>query len=287
MTTQPPLGRNDLLASFYTLSGAPNGERARHSFDDRIRAASAAGYAAIGMTLFDVEASTADGRSLEDLATVAAGHGISVAEIETLGVSPVLTDTERMAARSMFEAGERLRARHANVVIARPPGTDIDLDAAAATFAELCDMAADHDLRVAFEFMPFMAVATIDQASAIVDRADRPNGGLVVDAYHFFRGGSRLADLEKVSADRFVTLQISDAVAEPATDLIVETRTARRVPGRGALPLESLLRAIDATGSDATIGVEILSDELRALPLDEAAATTAAATRELLRQARR
>jgi sugar phosphate isomerase/epimerase len=287
MTTRPTtLGRDDLLASFYTLSGAPNGQPARHSFDDRVRAAAEAGYAGIGMTMFDVEASTSTGRTLEGLAAIAADHGISVAEVETLSFQPVLTDADRAAAREMFQAGERLRARHANVLIRRPPGTPVDLDEAAASFAELCDLAAGHGLLVGFEFMPFMAVSTVDVAAAIVGRAARDNGGLVVDSYHFFRGGSRLEDLAAVPKSSFVTLQLSDVPAEAAADLLVETRQARRLPGEGALPLESFMRTVASTGSDATIGVEILSDELRELPVEEAAQSTAEATRALLQRSR-
>jgi sugar phosphate isomerase/epimerase len=284
--SSPALGRNDLLASFYTLSGAPNAVPARHSFEARAKAAADAGYAAIGLTMFDVDALTADGRSLEDLARVAADHGISVAEVETLGFTAPLTDAQRVDARRMFESGERLGAHHANVLLRQPPGSPVDLDAAAASFAELCTLAAEHGMIVAFEFMPFFAIATVPVAADLVERTGRDNAGLVLDSYHFYRGGSRLADLASVPKNRFVTLQLSDVPAQPAADLQVETRTARLLPGEGALPLEEFLRALDGAGSDASVGVEILSDPLRQLSAQEAAQRTADATRALLERAR-
>lgn len=115
------LALDDLVASFYTLSGAPNGKPARHSFDERVRGAAAAGYAGIGLTVFDIEVSTADGPSAEDLALVASDHGIRIAEVETLRFSPELSVEECAEAGKTFELGERLGARHVNVVIGLPP----------------------------------------------------------------------------------------------------------------------------------------------------------------------
>jgi sugar phosphate isomerase/epimerase len=287
VTDDQTLGRNDLLASFYTLSGSPNGEPSRFSFDERVAAAAKAGFAAVGLTLFDVAACTSDGRTEADLAAIAADHGIRVDEIETLSLTLTPTDEEREQARAVFALGERIRAHHANVLFRLPPGTPVDRDLAAEAFARTCDLAAEHGLVVAFEFMPFMAVGTVEVASDIVGRAGRANGGLVVDSYHFYRGGSSLADLAAVPAERFVTLQLSDVPATPpAGELIVETRTQRRLPGEGELPLEEFIRTIDAAGSNASIGVEILSDPLRALPVEDAATSVAEATRALLARAR-
>ncbi|SNQ45269.1 conserved hypothetical protein [Frankia canadensis] len=280
------LGRGDLLACYYTLSGAPNGQPARHSFDARVHAAARAGYAGIGMTMFDLDACTAEGRTLSDMARVAADAGVSVAEVETLAISPTPTTEERAVARRMVDAARQLNARHINVLIDRPPATPIDNDEAAAGFAEICDLVAEAGLLAAFEFMPFKAVATLDVATEIVVRAGRDNGGLVVDAYHFFRGGSRLEDVARVSGDRIVTLQMSDAPGSAPDDLLIETRTARLLPGAGGLQLEDLLRALDATGTNATVGVELLSDPLRELDADEAARASYTATRALVDRVR-
>lgn len=45
------LGRNDLIASYYTLSGSPVGHPARFSLEERVAAAAAAGFAAIGLAM--------------------------------------------------------------------------------------------------------------------------------------------------------------------------------------------------------------------------------------------
>jgi sugar phosphate isomerase/epimerase len=186
----------------------------------------------------------------------------------------------------MVEAGDTLGTRHMNVLVGRPPGTSLDLDETAAGFAAICDIASQAGMLVGLEFMPFKALATVDVATDIVERAERTNGGLVVDSYHFFRGGSRLDDLAAVPGQRIVTLQLNDVPSDPPADLLVETRTARLLPGEGGLPLIDWLRAISATGTNATVGVEILSDALRELSVDDVARVTFDATRKVLDSAR-
>ncbi len=50
------LAREDLIAAFLTLSGAPAMKPARFPFADRVAAAAAAGYAAMGLDSADYAA---------------------------------------------------------------------------------------------------------------------------------------------------------------------------------------------------------------------------------------
>jgi hypothetical protein len=50
------LGRDDLIASSYTLSGAPVFEPPRFSFAERVAAAAKAGFAGIGIAIEDYAA---------------------------------------------------------------------------------------------------------------------------------------------------------------------------------------------------------------------------------------
>jgi sugar phosphate isomerase/epimerase len=282
--------RNDhLLACFYTLTGAPNGQPARHSFETRVRAAAEAGYIGIGMSGFDVEACVAGGLTLEEMAKIGADHGAPVLEMESLAFFATNDADDDAAAHELFTMGERLGAHHVNVSIGRSPGARLDLDSAAAAFAHLCDVAAEHGLMVAFEFMPPRVISSVEKAHAIVATADRPNGGLDVDTYHFFRGGSSFEELACVPGERILAVQLSDVpLAMPGSmdELLVETRTRRLLPGAGELPLVDFIHSLDRTGSTAPIGIEILSTELQALSADEAAGSTYDAGRAILSAAR-
>ncbi|QHE73297.1 sugar phosphate isomerase/epimerase family protein [Rhodococcus sp. WAY2] len=280
------LDGKDLIASYYTLSGSPTRAISRHPFVERVQAASGAGYAGMGLTMYDVDAVLQSGLTLGSMRRTADDHGITVAELETLAFSPTPTTEELDAARRMVEVGHVLDARHMNVIVGLPGGTPIERDEVATGFAQICDIAAEAGMLVGIEFMPFRAVATLQDAMSVIDMAGRLNGGLVVDSYHFFRGGTCFEDLAAVPAERIITLQVTDLPWDPPADLLVETQTGRLLPGEGELPLLDWIRTVDATGANAPVGVEILSDTLRELSVDEVARATYESTRRLLETAR-
>ena len=81
-------------------------------------------------------------------------------------------------------------------------------------------------------------------------------------------------------------MQINDAPAEPAGDLIAETLSGRLLPGEGAIPLGRWLRWLDAIGARAPIGVEVFSSALDALPPVEVGRRCGDAARAVLAAAR-
>src|SRR5262245_20999102 len=78
------LGRDDLIASYYTLSGADISAPARHPFAARVAPARAAGFAGIGLFCEDYFATVAGGLSPADMRATLADHGIVLAELEFL-----------------------------------------------------------------------------------------------------------------------------------------------------------------------------------------------------------
>jgi sugar phosphate isomerase/epimerase len=92
--------------------------------------------------------------------------------------------------------------------------------------------------------MAWRTVASFADALDVVSAADRPNGGLLVDALHLSRSGGSPMDLRTAPARLIRSAQLCDAVAERPTTpeaLIKEARSARLPPGHGALPLRDLL----------------------------------------------
>ncbi len=53
--------------------------------------------------------------------------------------------------------------------------------------------------------------------------------------------------------------------------------TGRKLPGEGELPLAAILAACIANSPEITAEIEVFSEELRNLPLDDAAARAAGA----------
>jgi sugar phosphate isomerase/epimerase len=266
-----PQGRDHLVASFYTLSGAPNGQPARYSFEDRLRAARRAGWAGIGLASFDYQVLLKQ-HSRDELRSTAAKLQLPVAEIEFL---PFGLDRENTGPSEgellLYDMADVFGSRQLNVTLAGSYTASDDEVKAARGLSAVGDAAAEHGLTVAFEFMPFAAVKSLEAAARIIERAERENVGALVDAYHFFRGGSRIESIRTLSPGVIAGIQLDDAPADVPDDLLTETREHRLLPGEGALDLVTLLEALADIGADVPIGVEVLSNDLRKMSVDEAA----------------
>ena len=80
----------ELVASFFTLSGAGFGEPPRNGFIERCEAAAAAGFSGIGMHADDLPRTQAAGLSTGEMQAVLRINGLDVVEIEFLGGWAVL-----------------------------------------------------------------------------------------------------------------------------------------------------------------------------------------------------
>ena len=176
---------------------------------------------------------------------------------------------------------------HLNVGDLNPPGAAPALDVIADRFGELCDRFSQHGTRVAFEFLPWTAVPDLRTAWDLVRRADRPNGGLLVDAWHYFRGRPDDQLLRSIPGERIAAVQLCDADSDVVGPLFEDTMLRRRLPGDGTFDLTRLISMLDEIGVDLPYSVEILSTEEQARPVAEAARRAHRATASVLANARR
>src|SRR5215469_3608053 len=239
------VGRNDLIASSYTLSGAPVFEPPRFSFAERVAAAAKAGFAGIGAAIEDYPACRERGMSDTEMRRILDDHGIRAAELEFLQ-NWWCADERGWRARAQEElfyaAADALGARHINVGCVDARGALPAIETVAEHFAALCDRAAGHGLLVAFEFLPWSDVPDAAAAGRLVGLADRKNGGILIDSWHYFRGTADPAQVRAISADRFFVIQFDDADAVQAGSYMEDTTQRRRLPGEGAFDLTGLTR---------------------------------------------
>lgn len=125
---------------------------------------------------------------------------------------------------------------------------------------ELCDIAAKHNVALAFEFLgqPDCSVPTLDLAAEIVRNAGRTNLGLVIDSFHFYAGGSTIEMIEALDPKLIRIFHINDAEDLPRERL--EDRH-RLLPGLGILPLREIVAAFRRIGYDKVASVEIFRPE--------------------------
>ena len=225
-----------------------------------IQVAAEAGCVAAGLRLLPV-APGAPGYRLQDdpallreTRAAMAATGIAVADLEIVMLRP---ETVIAHLLPFLDAGAQLGAKH--VLVA---GYDPDEARLTASFAAFCEAAALFGLTGDLEFMPWTATPDLVAAIRVVRGAAQPNGGILVDALHFDRSGSTVAQLAEVPRHWLHYWQLCDAPAERPTTtegLLHTARAERLFPGEGGIDLPPLIRAMP---DDLLVSLEIPTLEL-------------------------
>ncbi len=266
------LRSDDMIMSHFSLLGLENFER-------RVAAAADAGFRGIGLFLGDYQLLQDEGHDDAWIEHVLERHDLCLAEIEVLMEWCPLTGRGRHLLELACHLSERFGVRHVHA-IGPYSGTT---NAAAKAFAVLCDAAAATGLQVALEHLPFTNVTTLAKALAIVEAANRPNGGLCLDSWHHFRGQREWDVLARLPLERIKSIQINDGPEQPVDpDYYRDTVAHRLTPGTGSFDLLRFLATIRERGYQGPVSVEVLSEDLRELPAERVCMELARGTRALL-----
>ena len=266
------LRNDDLILSHFSLLGLEDFER-------RTAAAADAGFSGIGLFLGDYQLLKDEGHDDDWIEHVLERHGLCLAEVEVLMEWCPLTDRGRYLLETACHLAERFGVRHVHA-IGPYAGTP---EEAAEAFAVLCDATATVGLQVALEHLPFTNITTLADALAIVETADRPNGGLCLDSWHHFRGQREWDVLAQLPLERIKSIQINDGPELPVdSDYYRDTVAHRLTPGTGSFDLRRFLNTIRDRGYKGPVSVEVLSEDLRELPPERVCMELARGTRALL-----
>jgi sugar phosphate isomerase/epimerase len=238
-----------------------------------VRAAARAGFRLISFDTAVIGAWRANGATLGALRRLVEDEGLSIPAVHSIAIGDDVA-AAREAALPLAEAASAFGARHVHVGGTAPLGPAL-LEATNAA-AVVCRQA---DAVLAVEFLPFLPIASIADARAMIVSAETRGSGLVVDSWHFFHGPDDWPELERLRAEEISYVQFDDHPPLASSDLLAET-TARRVyPGRGVFDLERFAKTLTATGFTGPVGLEHLSAADRERPVEEVA-------RELLEASR-
>ncbi len=191
--------------------------------------------------------------------------GIRVLAVELVRIGP---DTTRGDYERALEAGAKLGARYVTV-----NSYDPDLERACETFAALTADARPYGLRPVIEPITYTQVSNLEQALRVAQHSG--GGGILLDALHFQRYGGDLEHLRSVDPQLLSYVQLCDApLAAPSglprphrlprgqstdgTDLQLESRAMRLLPGDGELPLADFLAAL-REGIPVSVEAPVLS----------------------------
>jgi sugar phosphate isomerase/epimerase len=267
----------ELLGAYWTTAGPtqPHTGQEWSNFDFGLRCEKAAdvGMKGIGIWHADLR-HTLESRSLEDVKKLLDANGLQYVELEFIWGFFEDEGTEGRRESDelrdlLLEGAAALGAHH--VKVGNIPGVPSELDKLTERYAELCAHAAKlTDAVIAYEFMPFdVNVDNLDAALRVVEGAGAKNGGLVIDTWHMAKLGIAPADLKRIPLEYLTWVELSDGKYEWMEDRIEETTRFRKLPGEGEFDIRGYVRAGQEMGYDDAWGIEVLSDELRAEPIEE------------------
>jgi sugar phosphate isomerase/epimerase len=266
----------DLVASYYTLAGlrpfdGPFGTSPR-DLRSRIEAAASAGYRGIGVDSFDLKASV-DRYGHAAIKSMLAENGLRYFEIEGLGdwyANGAAREASDVARRDMFDAAQRIGVSQIKLT-GNVFGRSVSASVMREEFARFCREAAEVGTNVVLEMVCISDIADLKTAVHVVGDTAAGNGGLLADIWHFMRGGVPLTELAALPPGLVRWVELDDGAACPVGSIISEQLDDRRLCGEGGFDIPGFLGAVRAAGYQGAVGVEILSNELRAMSLEEAA----------------
>lgn len=263
----------ELLASYWTISGGalPHTDREYSPFDfkDRVHAIAKAGFTGMGIWHADLE-HILQRRTLKEMKQILDDSGITHLELEFL--TDWFLDGERkkksdIQKRKLLEAAEALQARH--IKVGDFFHEKYSMPRLIESFATLCADAAKHGTRVGFELMPFAMIDSLKDSLAMIEGAGAENGGIVFDLWHLVKLNIPYEEVRKFPLRYIVSVELNDGTFEALWDLHEDTVNHRRFCGEGELNVKGFVEILQKMGYPGPWGIEVLSEELRKMPLEE------------------
>lgn len=217
-----------------------------------------------------------DPRLVRDLKKHSQDTGVAVGMVEAIWLAP---ETKPKEIERALAIGGELGAQFVLIC-----GNDPDEARTIDNLGTLARDARGYGLEIAFEFMSFVAVNSLEQALRLARATGEPNVRLLIDALHLSRAGVDLNALAPLDATVVSYVHLCDGAAALPSDeaaLRTEARTGRFYPGEGELPLDKFLAAMP---KDARLGLEAPCRATAHLPVVERGKIAGRVTRAWMQQ---
>jgi sugar phosphate isomerase/epimerase len=146
------------------------------------------------------------------------------------------------------------------------------------------DIAAEYKLKLGIEFNSQHDVLnSLSVLTTLIEGANRPNCGYLIDAYHFTRSGAGGRGFETVPAEKIFCFQYSDLSPTPVTG--VRRPTDRLPPGKGVVKWKEMLGLLYEKGYTGYLSYEAPNPEQWQRSPYDVAREGVELTRKLLRDA--
>ena len=278
MTAPRALADDDLVLSHFSLDR-------NHPIDDRIRAAADADFAGIGLYAGQFIRLREGGFTIQQLREMLDTAGVCLAEIEVLSGwgSATPSDDYWRFEDVVWELVDAFECRYVQAI----GPYDGSIADAAVRFGDVCDRAAEHGAVVGLEFLPFTNIVDAADALAIVEEADRPNGGVCVDIWHHARGANDSDLIRAIPPELITGIQMSDGPRTPTLADYKDDCLRHRVPpGEGEFGAVDFVRTLIDLGVAVPWSLEVCNDDVWGQPGGDHVRRVAEAMRRTLAEAR-
>jgi 2-keto-myo-inositol isomerase len=125
---------------------------------------------------------------------------------------------------------------------------------------DLSNIAHMYNTRLSFEFLGFgwCSVRTPRAAFEIIQKCERDNVGLTIDAAHFYGGGGLISELDQLDPERIFAFHLDDLEDTPKEAISDGTRL---LPGLGVIPLDDICAQLKRIGYNRSCSIELFRPE--------------------------
>ena len=113
-------------------------------------------------------------------------------------------------------------------------------------------------------------IKTLPETLEMVEGADAKNGGIMIDLWHIVKLGIPYEDVARIPSRYMLGIEINDGTLECPWSLHEDTINHRKLCGEGEFDVKGFVKCMLDAGYDGPWGIEVLSQELRQEPLQEA-----------------
>ena len=232
-----------------------------------MEAAARAGFKGIGIWHTDLEHILVH-RTLQEMKTILDDNGINYVELEFLtdwfldGARKAESDSRK---RRLLEASAALKAKH--IKVGDFYNSACPMPRIVEAFAALCEEAEDYGATIGFEFMASAMIDNLQDSLAMVEAAGAKNGGLILDIVHVGLLEYRMKRSASIPLQYLINMELNDGTL-PGSPRHDPSR-ARRFCGEGEFDIQGFIKGVNQTGYTGPWAVEVFSEELVGLSLEE------------------
>jgi 2-keto-myo-inositol isomerase len=232
-------------------------------FETQLDATAKAGFKAVGLRMNIIKDYMSKGNSFDKIKQKLTEFKLDPYEMNFFSNWIFCTDSNRKDVlaefRDFISISGALGCKMLVIPTAYENPTTKEMSLAVKNYQTICDMAAEYGLTAGLEFLPWTEINTIKKARELVEAANRPNGGIILDTFHFFEGHSSIKDLEATPLKEIVMFHLNDLNRIPNVDMVTLTRNHRVLIGDGVYHYDDLLKYFFDRKYDGYFNLEIIN----------------------------